>query len=224
MNILSHTFKFIYLKIKFKKCLFGFFCKITASSYFEGYNRIYSRTRFNGHMGLGTYIGQNSNISAYIGRFTSIASNCNVIIGLHPYTNPYATTSPAFYSLSKQCGITFSKKQYYSELKYAKDHYPVVIGNDCWIGYGVSIVSGVTIGDGAVLLAGAVVTQDVPPYAIVGGVPAKLIKYRYDEDTIQFLLKIKWWENSIDWFTNYNELLLDIKMLKEYYSTIEHNK
>jgi acetyltransferase-like isoleucine patch superfamily enzyme len=69
----------------------------------------------------------------------------------------------------------------------------VVIGNDVWIGFRAIILSGVTIGDGAVIAAGAVVTKDVPAYGIVGGNPAKLIKKRFDDETIQRLLKIAWW-------------------------------
>ncbi len=70
----------------------------------------------------------------------------------------------------------------------------VEIGNDVWIARGARILSGVTIGDGAVVAAGSVVTSDVPPYAIVGGVPARVIRYRFDAPTIEALLRIAWWE------------------------------
>ena len=66
-------------------------------------------------------------------------------------------------------------------------------------------------------MAHAVVTKDVPPYAIVGGIPAKVIGYRYDEETIDFLLKIKWWNNDINWFKENWELLCDLDKLKAYY-------
>ncbi|MBP3886662.1 MAG: CatB-related O-acetyltransferase [Cellulosilyticum sp.] len=69
----------------------------------------------------------------------------------------------------------------------------IVIGNDVWIGYEAVIMPGVTIGDGAIIGTRAVVTKDVPPYSIVGGVPAKIIKKRYDEETIQKLLELQWW-------------------------------
>ena len=69
----------------------------------------------------------------------------------------------------------------------------IVIGNDVWIGYEAVILAGVTIGDGAVIGARAVVTKDIPPYTIVGGVPAKPIRKRFPQETIDHLLKIKWW-------------------------------
>lgn len=70
----------------------------------------------------------------------------------------------------------------------------IVIGNDVWIGYDAVIMQGVTIGDGAIIGTRAVVTKDVPPYSIVGGVPAKVIKKRFDDQTIETLLTIKWWD------------------------------
>jgi acetyltransferase-like isoleucine patch superfamily enzyme len=71
---------------------------------------------------------------------------------------------------------------------------PISIGNDVWTGFDSIIQSGVTIGDGAVIAAGAVVTKDVPPYAIVGGVPAQIIRYRFDAETREALLRIRWWD------------------------------
>ena len=70
----------------------------------------------------------------------------------------------------------------------------ITIGNDVWIGYGAVILSGVTIGDGAIIGARAVVTRDVPPYTIVGGVPAKPIRKRFDDETVEKLLALKWWD------------------------------
>ena len=80
----------------------------------------------------------------------------------------------------------------------AADGYQVIIGNDVWIGANVIILPGVNIGHGAVIAAGAVVTKDVEPYAIVGGVPAKLIKYRFNAEERQKLLSIAWWNWSLD--------------------------
>ena len=87
------------------------------------------------------------------------------------------------------------------------------IGSDVWIGLNVTLIGGVEIGDGAVVLTNAVVTKDVPPYAIVGGVPAKVIGYRYDEETIRLLLETKWWNNSEEWFLENWRLLCDVERL-----------
>ncbi len=78
----------------------------------------------------------------------------------------------------------------------------IVLGNDVWIGYEAVILSGVTIGDGAVVGARAVVTKDVPPYTIVGGVPAKLMKKRFSDDVIAKLSEIRWWDRPEDWIKN----------------------
>lgn len=87
----------------------------------------------------------------------------------------------------------------------------VIIGNDVWIGANVIILPGVTIGDGAVLAAGAIVTKDVEPYQIVGGNPAKIIRSRFDDDTIEKLLSIKWWNWEHDKIEECIELFLDPK-------------
>lgn len=80
------------------------------------------------------------------------------------------------------------------------------IGNDVWIGSHATILSGVRVGDGAVIAAGAVVTKDVPAYAVVGGVPAKVLKYRFDEATIHCIEQVKWWDQSEDWLRNHQDL------------------
>ena len=74
-----------------------------------------------------------------------------------------------------------------------------IIGNDVWIGNDVRIIGGITIGDGAIVGLGAVVTKDVPPYAVVGGVPAKIIRYRFEQDKIEELLRDKWWNKEEEW-------------------------
>ena len=215
---LRYFIRYAFLKYKWRgKLTFTFGCKINSASFFEGANKICSKTVFNGNMGYGSYIGANSVILGKVGRFTSIAYRCMVIVGRHPYTYPFATTCPMFFSLSKQNGHTFADKQLYEEVKYAEPGCLVVIGSDCWIGADVRIIEGVKIGDGAMVLAGAVVTKEVPPYAIVGGVPATVKGYRYDKETIQFLLKIQWWNNSLEWFKENWELLGDINRLREHY-------
>lgn len=222
---LKHFAKYIYLKYKWRgKLSFPFSCRIGRASFFEGANKICSKTVFSGSLGYGSYIGLNSVILGKVGRFTSIASRCMVIVGRHPYTYPFATTCPMFFSLLKQNRHTFADRQLYEEFKYAEPGNFVVIGSDCWIGEDARIIEGVKIGDGAMVLAGAVVTKDVPPYAIVGGVPATIKGYRYDEQTIKFLLETQWWNNSIGWFKENWALLCDIEMLKKYYEKVLSSK
>ena len=93
--------------------------------------------------------------------------------------------------------------------------YAVEIGNDCWLGERVFIVGGVRIADGAVVLANAVVTEDVPAYAIAGGVPAKIIGERYDKETITRLLEMKWWDKDTKWLAENAEKMCNIEELLE---------
>jgi acetyltransferase-like isoleucine patch superfamily enzyme len=216
--MLKRIVKYLYFKWKFRgKLQFDFTVNIGLHSRFEGMNKIYPHTQFRGKMGFGSYIGDRCYLSGKIGRFTSIAPYVQCNNGRHPITEPFATTSPVFFSLLKQNGNTFAAKQRYEELVFAdmEKKYPVIIGSDCWIGQDVFINGGITIGDGAVILAHAVVTKNIPPYAIAGGVPAKILKYRYDEETIKFLLDFKWWDRDISWLKNNADLLCNINNLKK---------
>ena len=216
--MIRYILNYLYLKIKWhKKLIFSFSTKIARSSFFEGANKVCKKTSFNGTMGYGSYIGANSSISGRIGRFTSIADRCNVIVGNHPYKQPFVTTSPMFFSIRKQNGHTFANRQLFNEAKFAEQGYMIVIGSDCWIGHGVNFIGGIKRGDSAMVMANAVVTKDVPPYAIVGGVPATIKGYRFDDETIKFLLEKQWWNNSIEWIASHWELMTDIEKLKKYY-------
>ena len=208
---IQRYWQYWHLKLKWwGKLRFNSSVRIHPSSTFEGANSIWSNSYFRGKMGYGSYIMQDCSIEGNIGRFCSIAADVKVALGTHPIAHPYATTSPMFFSTRKQTGSTFAKRQMFNEI-----HPPISIGNDCWIEQRAFIVGGVTIGNGAVVLAGAVVTKDVPPYAIVGGVPAKIIKYRYDEETIHLLLEKQWWNMPIEWLKNNSELLCDIDKLRQ---------
>ena len=195
---------------------------ISHRSVFEGMNMVSDRSSFYGTMGLGSYIGSNTHLNADIGRFSSIGPNVKVINATHPMKEPYVTTSPLFFSLDRSktpLHETFAKKQMIEEFRYyGKDRQiDIKIGNDCWIGEGVTFIGGTEIQDGGVVLAGAYVVKDVPPYAIVGGIPAKIIGYRYDEETISLLLKSKWWENDKQWFYKNWELMCDMEGFKKCY-------
>ena len=115
-----------------------------------------------------------------------------------------------FFSTLKQTGKTYCQENKFNEI-LSIDGRSAIIGNDVWIGDGATIKGGCTIGDGAVIAMNAVVTKDVPPYAIVPPVPAKLIKYRFSDDEIHFLLKNAWWSKSEEWLKQNVHLFLDIK-------------
>ncbi|MBE6903292.1 MAG: CatB-related O-acetyltransferase [Ruminococcaceae bacterium] len=177
-----------------RKLKFAMSANIGISSQLEGYNRIGKNSTFSGKMGRCSYIGNDSSLSGIIGRYCSIASEVKMTYGAHPVE--FVSTHPVFHTPSKiQCMTSYVDTQFFSTTKYAdeKRKINIIIGNDVWIGYRATIMGGVKIGDGAIVAAGAVVTNDVPPYAVVGGVPAKVIKYRFDEEKIKFLLEKKWW-------------------------------
>lgn len=92
-----------------------------------------------------------------------------------------------------------------------------LIGSDVWIGANAIVLSGITIGDGAIIAAGSVVSRDVPPYAIVGGVPARVIRFRFDEKTIERLMKVRWWRFSLDdlFGLPFNDIHATLNMLEE---------
>lgn len=204
--------KMFYIILKHKKnAKLSISANVSLDSVFEGSNVISHHTTFCGQMGYGSYIGADSRIFGKVGRFSSIAGNVKVIGGKHP-SNTFVSTHPAFFSLLKQNGETFVHTQKFKENAFADESnkFPVVIGNDVWIGEGVSILPGIKIGDGAIIAAGATVTKDVEPYSVVGGVPAKLIKKRFTEEEIEFLVNFKWWDRPIDWIKQNADLFEDI--------------
>lgn len=171
-------------------------CKVSLSSTFEGYNSLGKNTFFSGNIGYASYIGEDCHMVAEIGKYTCIASRVITVRGAHP-SKTWVSVHPAFYSEMKQCGMTYVDKEKFNENKP-----PVKIGNDVWIGDSALLLDGIKIGDGAIIAAGAVVTKDVEPYTIVGGVPAKEIRKRFNEEQVEFLLKTKWWEKDPDWIKN----------------------
>ena len=166
-------------------------CAIFDSSFDDHIAVYHNSTLSHVKFGAYSYVNENSTMgNVTLGRFTSIGPGFMCGYGEHP-TN-FITTSPVFYSTRRQCGISFTETSRYDE------QHQTTIGNDVWIGARAFVRDGVKIGDGALIAAGAVVTADVPDYAIVGGVPAKLIRYRFPEDVVQQLLEIQWWNWSED--------------------------
>lgn len=155
-------------------------------------------------MGLGSYINQNTTLKyAVVEKFCCISWNVCLYGGSsHNYSTPSMYTS---YHWKHIFGSSVD-----TNLDKTKTH----IGNDVWIGNGAIIINGVNIGDGAIIGAGAVVTKDVSPYSIVAGVPAKLINKRFNDKTIDRLLKIKWWDWPLD-IISQNERLLRLNAITE---------
>jgi acetyltransferase-like isoleucine patch superfamily enzyme len=154
-----------------------------------------------------TYTSSNCTINnAKIGKLCSIGSDVKIGLGIHP-SRDFVSTHPIFYSTRKQSQISFVKQSLFKETQH------VIIGNDVWIGANSIVLDGVEIGNGAIISAGAVVNKNVPPYSIYGGVPAKLIKYRFDEGEIIFLQNLKWWDKDLTWLQENTQYFKDIKTL-----------
>ncbi len=177
---------------------------------FEGQNFIYQDTKVeSAYIGLGTYIANNSVISRVkIGRFCSIGDNVRISLGMHP-SNTFVSTHPAFFSVLKQAGFTFTREQLFQEHKYLNDNYCVEIGNDVWIGNNVTIFDGVRIGNGAIIGAGSIITKDVEDYSITLGVPGKHLKYRFSPEIVEKLLEFKWWDKDYNWIRENAPLFKD---------------
>jgi acetyltransferase-like isoleucine patch superfamily enzyme len=138
-------------------------------------------------MGRYTYVGNGSTVfGAELGRYCSIGPGVRIGLGIHPVD--HVSTSPVFYSHQNVFGAAWAPQD------AAVDEFrKVIIGHDVWIGANALVMGGVRIGHGAIIAAGAVVTKDVDPYAIVGGVPAKWIKDRLPRDTARAVEATAWW-------------------------------
>lgn len=167
----------------------------------------------NSYLGSNVIIGNDKETT--IGKYCSIASDVTIGAFKHPI---HTLSSSSFVYLEKYESLG-SNLKVQKPLTHLLDKglEKVNIGNDVWIGVKATIMPGITIGDGAVIGSNAVVTKDVPPYAIVVGVPAKILKYRFDEDTIKDLLELKWWnypENFVETLP-FEDIKECIRLLKE---------
>ncbi|WP_281231906.1 CatB-related O-acetyltransferase [Flavobacterium gelatinilyticum] len=140
----------------------------------------------------------NSNIT--IGKYCSIANDVNFICDSGFHTESEITSFPLFHEVLEKDdeviinNISYTVKDLKEKLKPKKAN--IVIGNDVWIGMNVTVLPRVKIGNGVTILAGAVVSDDIPDYAIAGGVPAKVIKFKHNQEDIDDLNKISWWDWS----------------------------
>lgn len=215
MSGLKQRIKLFILKIKWKKLKvwFGKHCQISFDSTFEGANKIGENSFFAGQIGYASYIGENCHVTAKIGRFTCIAPRVITVRGSHP-TKDWVSLHPAFYSTMNQSGVSFVDENKFEEIRDI-----IKIGNDVWIGDSAVLLDGISIGDGAVVAAGAVVTKDVEPYTIVGGVPAKVIRKRFSNEQIDFLLKSEWWAKPISLLQEQAALFEDINSFMEEFNS-----
>jgi len=173
---------------------------LSINSSYSRFSRLLGKAEVvNSKVGSYTYISSAYVGNSDVGSFCCIAPGAKIGgLGLHP--THMISIHPAFYSLHAQSGRTFAKKNCFDESKRT------YIGNDVWIGANVIILDGIKVGDGAIIAAGAVVTEDVPDYAIVGGVPAKIIRFRFDDGDIDLLKKVNWWNLEVEQLEKISDL------------------
>ncbi len=142
----------------------------------------------------GRYLGMNESCyiaRAQIGAFCTIGARTSI----NPFNHPRDWLSIHEFQYHPDSFNWVDEYRDFRRLERTPDMYGrVTMGNDVWAGHNVNVLTNVTVGDGAVLAAGSIITKDVPPYAIVAGVPAKVVRFRFDEPTIRRLLQARWWE------------------------------
>jgi acetyltransferase-like isoleucine patch superfamily enzyme len=181
----------------------------------EPYCQIMNSTQIPVSIGVGSYSWSRLHLQQRIGRYCSIAGNLMIPNPNHPMSRissssfTYDANAPLF-SAMQEDHVAFQTLP-----NDAIKSMPQ-IGNDVWIGFNATLMPGITIHDGAVIAASSVVTKDVPPYAVVGGNPARIIKYRFSDDIIERMLHVKWWQYLIGDFSG-----LDVTTPESFLDQIE---
>jgi acetyltransferase-like isoleucine patch superfamily enzyme len=198
---------------------FGPYSRINQNTVLEGQNYLGKHAALkDSFMGYGSYLANDTRLDfCKIGRYTSIGAHVKMAEGNHP-SHTFMSTHPFFFSTDTVSGKTYVSRQKYSNHKYAREAEPyfIVIGNDVWIGTGAILMEGITIGDGAIVAAGAVVTRDVPAYTIVGGVPAREIRKRFTEEQIEKLMRLQWWNRDRRWIEEHAEQFENLDQLDQW--------
>ena len=225
MDKLSNFFSNIYIKFRYPSLLIGKNTHISPKSTFGGNNAIDSFTMFYGELGYGSYIGSGCFITGSIGKYCSIGNEVVCINGNHP-SSVFVSTSPLFYRKKSKKWKTFVDEDMFKDHKWTdtEKEYSISVGNDVWIGSYVRILDGITIGNGAIIAAGAVVTKDVAPYSIVGGVPARTIRMRFSDETIDILQDSQWWDWDIEFLKKNVEIFHDIEKFVAYRHKTEKHR
>lgn len=203
------------------KVRFGKHINVNSKSVFEGKNYIAGNCSFlNSELGYASYVANGSYIrNTKIGKYSCIGKNVRIVDVTHP-TKKYVSIHPVFFAQKTVVGSSYIKKQKFEEFIWNKNNpqFSVILGNDVWVGDGAMILGGRTVGNGAIIAAGAVVTKDVNPYEIVAGVPAKVIGYRFEKEEIDFLEKSQWWNKDEEWMIQNAEMFEDIEIFLNIFS------
>ncbi len=169
----------------------------------------------NCHLGDFSYVGRSSRLAnVTAGKFCSVGPEVLAGIGMHP-SRDYLSTHPIFYSTLGQGQLTLADVAEFEEFK------PIAIGNDVWIGARAIILDGVNIGNGAIIGAGSVVTEDVPAYAIVTGVPARIVRYRFTPGQIAWVESFRWWDRDLDWIRSNYRSFHDVNAFADEFASTE---
>lgn len=219
MAVIVHKIKVLLRCHSLKdKVRFGRRINIDDKSSFEGFNGLAGDCSFlNSSMGYGSYAANGCYIrNTRIGRFCCIGKNVRIIDVTHP-SRGFVSVHPAFFGKKTVVGESFVGEQKFNEFVWldGEEGVSAEIGSDVWIGDGAAILGGHRIGHGAIVAAGAVVTKDVEPYSIVGGVPARVIGWRFGEEEREWLLSLKWWEKDLSWIKAHADVFESVESLRD---------
>ena len=216
-RLLKYFITLYYRIANLRKCRISSSAIVLRGTSFEGRNSVGNNTYLSGTIfGYGSFVGFDCEFSnCKIGRYCSLGSNIRVVSATHPVKG-FISTHPAFFSDSYWFHYVQSSK--FKEHLINDDGFECTIGNDVWIGDNVLILGGCKIGDGAIIGMGSIVLSDVPPYTIVAGIPAKEIRKRFPNETIEILKKVEWWNKPIGWIEANADEFSDVEFFVSKYA------